>query len=140
MHLPATEPLLFLRCPFLQSRLSASPSPAELPEDLLSYVSSPWNSPKIRVSHDHTQAPHQAALLTCLGMLLFQPAAIKRQIGINFRSSYLKYLVLLFKADSVQATHTPWRCLNILGINPPPPQAAPSEVKDLMGKNLALEL
>lgn len=108
-----SEDLLFLRCPLLQSFTQAlSHSAAELPEDLLLYVSSPWNSPKIRVSHDHTQIPHQAAFLTCLEMLLFSPAAIKRQIGINFRSSYLKYPILLSKADSVQATHTPWRCLN----------------------------
>lgn len=66
------EALLFLRCPLLQSFPQAlSHSAAELPEDLFSYVSSPWNRPKIRVSHDHTHIPHQAALLTCLETLLF---------------------------------------------------------------------
>lgn len=35
------------------------------------YMSSPWNSPKIHVSHDHTQIPHQAAFLTCSEILLF---------------------------------------------------------------------
>lgn len=102
------EALLSLRCPLIQSSPQAlSHSAAELPEDLLSYMSSPWSSPKIPVSHDHTHIPHQAALLTCLETLLFQPAARKRQLGIDFRSSYLKYPVLLFKADSVQATHPP---------------------------------
>lgn len=43
--------------------------------------------------------PHQAAFLTCLEMLLFQPAATEKQIDINFRSSYLKYPVVLFKSN-----------------------------------------
>lgn len=59
-----------------------SHSAIELPEDLL--MSSPCNSPKIHVSHDHAQIPHQAAFLTCLE-ILFETTATKRQMGINFR-------------------------------------------------------
>lgn len=64
------------------------------------YTSSPWNSPqKINVSHDHAQIPHQAAFITCLEMLLFSLWQQATQIDINFRSHYLKYLVLLFKSN-----------------------------------------
>lgn len=103
--------LLLLRSHPVQSfRQALCHSAAELPEDL--YMSSRWNSPKIHVSHDDTQIPHQAAFLTYLEMLLFQHAATKTQIGINFRSSYLKYPALLFESNCMLHVHTPLRCLN----------------------------